>query len=230
MTTTIAPGVRQLTTGPGPGTHVYLLDDGPHVVAFDAAIRGTGEEILAACEGRLSHLVLSHSHADHRGGAPELRVPIICHPAERADAEGDGGQHYIDFDRIANEAMRPIMTSLNAQWDSGPVTIDATVEEGSEVAGFRVLHVPGHAPGQIALFREEDRLLLAGDAIYMIDLETGQVGSPRVPHPAVNADTEQARASILRLAELEPASVWSGHGPAVTEDAAAQLRQAAEQR
>ena len=226
-TTTIAPGVRQVTTGVGPGSHVYLLDDGDEIVAFDAAIRGSGPAILAAAGGALARVVLSHSHVDHRGAAAELGVPVLCHPDEVGDAEGDAGRRYIDFGRIANEAMRPIMERLTADWDGGPVTIAGTVEEGDEVAGFRVIHTPGHAPGQIALWRERDRLLLAGDSVYVIDLETGAEGPPRVPHPAVNWDTGLARRSIERLAGLDPAMVWTGHGAAVTEGAAAQLLRAA---
>lgn len=225
----IAPGVRQVRTGEGPGSNVYLLDDdGDGVVAFDAATKGTGEQILAAAGGRLTRLVLSHSHVDHRGGAPELGVPTYCHPDEVADCEGDGGHRYIDFHRIQNEAMRPVMTNLNAAWDGGPVTIAGTVEDGDEVAGFRVVHVPGHAPGQIVLFRESDRLLLAADAFYVFDLETVQLSPPRVPHPSTNWDTELARRSLRRLAELDPASAWPGHGDAVTGDVAEQLRRGAD--
>ena len=44
------------------------------------------------------------------------------------------------------------------------MTIDGTVEEGEDVSGFRVVHLPGHAPGQIALFRERDGVALTSDA------------------------------------------------------------------
>jgi hypothetical protein len=44
-----------------------------------------------------------------------------------------------------------------------------------------------------------------------------------VPHPAYNQDTEQARASLLKLAALEPATAWPGHADPVTGDVRAQL-------
>ena len=89
------------------------------------------------------------------------------------------------------------------------------------------MHLPGHAPGLIALFRDEDRLALCSDAIYMIDPETGLWGDARVPHPAFDLDVDQARASIRKLAALEPNIVWTGHARPVVGDAAAQLERAA---
>ena len=59
-----------------------------------------------------------------------------------------------------------------AFWDGGPVEIAGTVDEGDDVSGFRVVHLPGHAPGLIALFRESDRLALTSDCFYVIDPET----------------------------------------------------------
>ena len=102
-------------------------------------------------------------------------------------------------------------------WDGGPVSIDDTVEEGDDVAGFRVVHLPGHAPGLIGLWRERDRLALVSDCFYTLDPQTGIHGRPRVPHRAFNQDTEQARASIRKLAALEPSLILPGHGPAITD-------------
>ncbi len=84
------------------------------------------------------------------------------------------------------------------------------------MAGFRVIELPGHAPGQIGLFRESDRLALVSDCFYTLDIQTGIKGAPRVPHPAFNADTEQARASIRKLAALEPSIAWPGHADPVS--------------
>lgn len=223
----IAPGVRQVTVGEPVGSHVYLIDHPDGLVAFDAGVRGTGAQVLDAAGGPISQVVLSHSHADHRGGATELGAPVLCHPDEVADAEGDGGLHYGHLDRITNPTIREILPQLVSMWDGGPVSIAGTVSDGDDVAGFRVLHVPGHAPGLIALFREEDGLLLAADAIYTIDVETAQSAPARVPHPAVNWDTDKARESILRLAGLSPASAWAGHSDNVEGDVAQQLRDAA---
>jgi glyoxylase-like metal-dependent hydrolase (beta-lactamase superfamily II) len=101
------------------------------------------------------------------------------------------------------------------------------VEEGDLVAGFRVIHLPGHAPGLIGLLRDEDRLALVSDCFYTLDPQTGRGTPAHVPHPAFNQDTEQARASIRKLAALGPSIAWSGHAKPVAGDVHGQLEQAA---
>lgn len=229
MVTQVASGVKQVSVGQPLRSHVYLLDgpDGP--IAFDAGIEDTGSAILAAAGGRLDRVILSHAHVDHRGGARELGAPIYCHPDEVSDAEGDAGRSYTDFDLIESKQVRELVPRLHAAWDGGPVEIAGTIVDGEAIAGFRVIHIPGHAPGQIALFRESDRLLIAADAIYTLDAETGLSASARVPHPFSNWDSEMARESIRRLIPLQAASVWTGHSEAVSgEDVAEQLEVAAD--
>jgi glyoxylase-like metal-dependent hydrolase (beta-lactamase superfamily II) len=221
--------VTQVSVGAPFRSHVYLIEGRGGLIAFDAGIKGSGAGVLAAAGGSVERLILSDSHVDHRGGANELDAPVYCHPAEVADAEGDAGRTYTDFGRIGNERVRELVPRLHAAWDGGPVRIAGTVSEGDEVGGFRVIHIPGHAPGQIALFREIDRLLLGADAIYTLDAETGKPASARVPHPFSNWDTEMARESIRKLIPLNAPAVWVGHsdaleGPCVEE----QLHRAAE--
>jgi hydroxyacylglutathione hydrolase len=119
--------------------------------------------------------------------------------------------------------VRAVLPQLVATWHGGPVVIAGTVADG-----FRVVHVPGHAPGLIALFRVADGLLLAADAVYTLDLETGEPAAPRVPHPTVNWDTALARAAIRRLAALAPRSVRTGHAGDVGRPVTEQLHRAAE--
>jgi glyoxylase-like metal-dependent hydrolase (beta-lactamase superfamily II) len=177
--------------------------------------------------GGIKRIVLGHAHADHRGAAAGLGVPVLCHVDEREDAEGDGGLHDVDYSKL-NPVGRFFYRRVLPLWDGGPVEVAGTLSEGDEVAGFRVVHLPGHAPGQIALWRDEDRLALTSDAFYVLDVQTGRHGPPRVPHPAFNNDTEQARASLRKLAALEPAAAWPGHAEPLTGDVRGQLERAAE--
>jgi hydroxyacylglutathione hydrolase len=225
----VADGVWIVRGGfPIKDMNVFLVRDGEGVLAFDAGIEAMAGEVRAAAAalGGLTRIVLSHAHADHRGVAPSLGVPVLCHADERADAEGDGGLHYFDFGKL-NPLSRMAYPRLLAQWDGGPVAIAATIAEGDEIAGFRVVHLPGHAPGLIALFRERDRLALVSDAFYTLDPQTTRKGPPRVPLAAFNLDTEQARASLRKLAAMEPRSAWPGHAEPVTGDVRAQLETAA---
>jgi hydroxyacylglutathione hydrolase len=227
----IADGVWLLRGGwPQKWMNVYLLEEpGGGVTVFDAGARQMSGAIAAAgaALGGIQRVVLSHAHPDHRGAAPTLRAPVFCHPADRADAEGDGGVHYFDYSRLRIPARWTLQWLLEKGWDGGPVEIAGTLDEGDEVAGFRVVHLPGHAPGMIALFRDSDRLALTADAFYTLNVEWSLRCAPRLPHEAFNPDTEQARASLRKLAALEPSVAWPAHANAATGDVRAQLERAA---
>jgi hydroxyacylglutathione hydrolase len=233
MAERVADGVWVLRLRP-PGraqrlTNVYLLEDDGGVVAFDSGSEGMAPAIAGAADerGGLRRIVLSHAHADHRGGASRLDAPVFCHPEERADVEGDGGYHYFDWSKVRNPLIRAIGPGAVRRMDGGPLAVEGTLSEGDAVAGFEVLHLPGHAPGLIGLWRESDRLALVSDCFYTVDPQTGIHGHPRVPHRAFNQDTEQARASIRKLAALAPATAWCGHADPLRGDVAGQLEHAA---
>ncbi|MGI8921207.1 MAG: ester cyclase [Solirubrobacteraceae bacterium] len=214
---------------PGKTMNVYLIEDEGQVTMFDAGVSSMSRALAVAATrmGGLKRIVLGHAHADHRGVAPSFEVPVYCHPLDREDAEGDGGAHYFDFSKL-NPIGKLLLPRLLRSWDGGPVQIAGTVQEGDEIAGFRVVHLPGHAPGLIALFRESDRVALTSDCFYTLDPQTGlSKGPARVPHAAFNHDTEQARESIGKLAALEPSAAWPGHANAITGEVRGQLERAA---
>ena len=225
----VADGVWVVRGGfPNKTMNVYLVRDGDGVMLFDAGIKAMTSAVAAAGAslGGITRVVLGHGHPDHRGVAPYLGVPVLCHVDTREDAEGDGGMRYFDFSKLKPYA-RPVFPWLLKIWDGGPVTIAATVSEGDELAGFEVVALPGHAPGLIGLWRAADRLALVSDCFYTLDPQTGVHGHPRVPHEAFNYDTEQARASIRKLAAMEPAAAWAGHADPLTGDVRGQLETAA---
>jgi steroid delta-isomerase-like uncharacterized protein len=224
----VADGVWVVRGGVPKEMNVYLVRDGDGVMLFDAGIKAMTGAVAAAGAslGGITRVVLGHGHPDHRGVAPYLGVPVLCHADNREDAEGDGGMRYFDFSKLRPYA-RPVYPYLLRMWDGGPVTIAATVSEGDELAGFEVVLLAGHAPGLIGLWRASDRLALVSDCFYVLDPQTGRHGHPRVPHEAFNHDTEQARASIRKLAALEPAAAWAGHAEPLTGDVRGQLEHAA---
>jgi steroid delta-isomerase-like uncharacterized protein len=226
----IADGVWLVRGGIPKIMNVYLLeDDGGGVTVYDAGISDMTTAVAAAGArlGGIRRVVLGHADADHRGTAPGLNAAVYCHPAEREAAESP--EHYRSYwDRAKLDPHgRAVLWRLLPTWDGGPVSVAGTVEEGDEIAGFRVIRLPGHAPGLIGLFRESDRLALVSDTLYTVDPQTGRHRPAHVPHPAFTQDTEQARASIRKLAALDPATVWAGHADPVTGDVQAQLDRAA---
>jgi hydroxyacylglutathione hydrolase len=154
------------------------------------------------------------------------------HEAEVEYAEAEHAQPYTEFQKLpvftkAGPVRLAMRFFLHQLWDGGPVKVEKALKEGDSVAGFEVVHVPGHAPGQIALWRASDRLALSTDVFYLLDVTTGEPSPPRVPHDAYNHDTNAARDSLRKLAALDPAVCWPGHlGPA-KDDVKAQLEHGA---
>ena len=213
-------------------TNVYLLEDDGGVTLFESGSVGMAPAIEreAANLGGIRRVVLSHAHADHRGGASKLAAPVLCHPDERADAEGDGGEHYFDYSKVANPLVKLIAPRALKAMDGGPLSVSGTVSEGDEAAGFRVIHLPGHAPGLIGLWRESDRLAIVSDAVFVFDpfSALALAGPVRLPPPPVRPLPQEMRESMRKVAALEPASVWLGHYGPVTGDVRSQLERAAD--
>ena len=213
----IAPRVWVLRGGLTRTMNAYLIEDDGGVVVYDTGEKGMAGAITAAAErmGGLKQVVLGHADTDHRGAAPALSAfaPVVCHPDAVAEAQGAGGRTYWQMSRLPPH-IRLLHTVLHRWvWDGGPVQISGTVVEGDEVAGFRVVELPGHAPGQIGLWRAADRVALVSDCFYMTTM-LGRPTEPHLPLEAYNLDTQRARESILALAALDPLIAAPGHlGP-----------------
>src|SRR4051794_18995911 len=85
----VADGVWLLRGGIPRTMNVYLIEDeGGGVTLFDAGIETMTHAVATAAApfGGINRVVLGHADADHRGAAPGLRVPVLCHPAEREAA------------------------------------------------------------------------------------------------------------------------------------------------
>ena len=229
----VADGVWLLRGGLTRTMNVYLVRDeaAGGVVVFDAGEKGMAGAIAAAAAdlGGISRVVLGHGDTDHRGSAPALRAlaEIQCHPDAVAQAEGSGGRDYWRMDELSLDVRLLHGFTHRFVWDGGPVQIDGTVSEGDVVAGFEVVELAGHAPGMIGLWRESDGVALVSDCIYLTDMH-GRPQPAAVPVDPYNLDTEQARASVRKLAALRPKVVFPGHlGPLEGPDVVAQLERAA---
>jgi hydroxyacylglutathione hydrolase len=231
----VADGVWLLRGDFRKAMNIYFIEDGDGVVQFDAGTKVMRRSARKAGDqlGGVKRVVLGHAHADHRGTAPYMGVPVYCHPAEVADAESDEAiDSYMELSELPVAWIRRIYPFLLRRWDGGAVKIDGTVAEGDEVAGFEVVHFPGHAPGLIGLWRESDRVALVSDTIYLVDsgrLKPLPDGEASVPHPAWAWDHQQAKQSVRKLAALDPKVVGPGHEhPLRAESLRATLEAAAE--
>jgi glyoxylase-like metal-dependent hydrolase (beta-lactamase superfamily II) len=193
-----------------PLINVYLVGD----VLIDTGRRQDGKRILAQLDGRPLELVaLTHAHADHQGSAHSVcearGVRLACHADDVDVMEGGASMAGVS-------AIGRLVTRL---WGGPPHPVARTLREGDDVAGFRVVHAPGHSPGEVIFFREDDRVAICGDVIRNVSYATMR-SKILEPPDAFNDDTAQNRASIRKLAELRPSLILPGHGDAVRDMAA----------
>lgn len=207
----LAPGVWRLKEAPRPVINVYLAED----VLIDAGRRWDERRIFAELEGReISEVALTHVHPDHQGCAKavcEARgVPLACHADDVEAMEGR---------RPVAASPKPAAQLFGKLWTGPPHNVDRVLQEGDEVAGFRVVHAPGHAPGEVIFFRDSDRVAICGDVIRNISYLTLRTRLAEPPAD-LTPDPAENRRSIRKLAELNPSLILPGHGPAVTDIAA----------
>jgi glyoxylase-like metal-dependent hydrolase (beta-lactamase superfamily II) len=160
--------------------HAFLLDAGTDLTLiatlFDTDAGRITDKIVTI--GRsvrdLKHIVLTHAHRSLLGGLATLKrlsgATVYSHAWE-ADIVAE--------ERVAQPVtpipMRPLRTywrvyylQLGAALGRGkhpPCPVDATLEDGDTIGPVRVLHTPGHAPGHLAFWWPERRVLFPGDAI-----------------------------------------------------------------
>jgi glyoxylase-like metal-dependent hydrolase (beta-lactamase superfamily II) len=115
------------------------------------------------------------------------------------------------------------MAVLARLYPRGPVNVGARLqplpEEGTlpDMPGWRHIHTLGHSVGHASFWRDADRTLIVGDAFVTTAQESADavaVQSPEMHGPPMyyTVEWDKAGSSVVRLAELEPELVVTGHG------------------
>jgi glyoxylase-like metal-dependent hydrolase (beta-lactamase superfamily II) len=201
----LAPGLRLLPSRPAHAFNVYVA--GGTIV--DAATRHAERRILRDVAGlAITAHAVTHGHSDHQGASAalvaRLGVPFWA-PAAEAAALRSGDDEQL--------APQNAITRWQARHWRGPgLAVDRELREGDALdAGFVALETPGHSPGHVSYWREEDRTLIAGDVLFGRHPVTGRPGLHEPP-ARFTVDPARNRASIRRVAELRPALMVFGHG------------------
>jgi glyoxylase-like metal-dependent hydrolase (beta-lactamase superfamily II) len=191
----LSPGVRRLLCpNPSPytfrGTCTYVvgrgevavIDPGPlnrdHLTALAIALRGE----------RVSHILITHAHADHAGGAAVLAgmtgAPILAHGGAAGGA--------------------PDMMDASIVRDLRP---DVRLADGDVVSGpgwsLRALHTPGHLDDHLCFEFGRERALFSGD--HVMSWATSVIAPP-------NGRMADYMASLRLLLERSDQVFFPGHG------------------
>ena len=184
-------------------TNCYLLSDAERsaAVLIDA---GFGPEpIIRRIERsplQLQAILLTHGHADHIAGIPQIlrRWPETPVAIGAADAE------MLTDPQLNLSAMFGVPLRLQPA--------QQLLKEGQQLIfgniRLQVLETPGHSPGGICLLDEQRENAFVGDVLF-----AGSIGRTDFP----NSDVRQMNLSLRRLVALgENTRVWPGHGPPTT--------------
>ncbi len=197
-------------------------------VLVDAGMPMCGAKIRRAADERFgpgarpAAVVLTHGHFDHVGSLRDLLgawdVPVYAHPLEMPYLTGRA--KYPPPDPTVGGGA---MARLSPLFPRGPYDFRDRIQElpadGSLPAmpGWRWTATPGHTPGHVSLFRDADRLLIAGDAFVTTKQESflkAITQAPEMHGPPwyYTQDWEAARVSVRKLADLDPGVAVTGHG------------------
>ena len=204
----------------------YLVVDGGGVTIIDAGLprywKLLNSELarLGLSLEDVRALILTHGDSDHIGFAGQLYrdkgIPAYLHPADDARARLEV--------KKPNSGWGPVKAGplIGFLWYSAregglrsrPAGGLQPVDDGQvlDVPGTpRIIHVPGHTPGSVAVHVPAVDALFMGDTMTTRSVLTGVTG----PKPApFTLEPQQAVASLDRISEVDATWVLPGHGPA----------------
>ncbi|WP_409430623.1 MBL fold metallo-hydrolase [Mycobacterium sp. SMC-16] len=212
---------------PGERAHLlncYLRLDADGVTLIDTGWPDSAALIadaLAALQRRpadVKRIVLTHFHEDHCGAAAEIAgwsgAEVIAGEPDSSYITGDDAGPI----PVLTDAERTLRPDFDAAPHGPACRVDRTVTDGDVLdlgGGARVIAVPGHTPGSIALYLPDDDAVLTGDAVAEVN---GQVAVG-----VFNTDRPAAVRAVTTLAATGARIAGFGHGEAIIGDAAAHI-------
>lgn len=221
----LADGVWRIPLAPLDLLNAFLLqgDDGS-LTLLDAGTKRAPRRVLAALDqlgrrpGDVTHLLLSHAHSDHAGGAAAVVAAtgsrVLAHEREAV---------YLREGRMPSPDRSTRSGRLLARSPGGgfaPVAVDDAFVDGAELpvgGGLRVVHTPGHTPGHCSFLHTRAGVLLTGDALFNFRGVGWSVKTPCT-------DIQLSRTSAHRLGDLEYDIAGFTHGTHVGSGARTAVR------
>jgi glyoxylase-like metal-dependent hydrolase (beta-lactamase superfamily II) len=216
-------------------TVVYFVRSGASWVLIDAGWAGDGPRIARAGQWLFGDahpvaILLTHCHPDHSGAASWLARTWGCrvhlHPQELPIAAGDFAAMQATANPLDRWVVLPMMRAIGtrrreAMLDKARIGDLAQAISLDDVlpglTGWRCLPTPGHTPGHVAYYRSVDRVLISGDAL--VTLQVNSLAGMLLQRPGLSGppwyttwDQRASHTTLEMLARLDPALVAGGHG------------------
>ncbi|WP_169083482.1 MBL fold metallo-hydrolase [Paenibacillus sp. PL91] len=195
-------------------------------VLVDAGMPRSAKKIIKEAEERFDcapkSIILTHGHFDHVGAIIELiehwNVPVYAHKLELPYLTGES-----DYPPADPSVHGGLISEMSSFFPHDGINLDDRVKalpEKGVVPGlpdWKYIHTPGHTPGHISLYREEDGTLIAGDAFVTVKQESlykvmTQEQEISGPPKYFTTDWASAEKSVKKLADLDPYLAITGHG------------------
>jgi glyoxylase-like metal-dependent hydrolase (beta-lactamase superfamily II) len=228
----VAEGVYSIGVKKGGHVHAYLFEQPRELTLVDTLFDDDAEPVLDCIRrigrspGDLKHIALTHAHRSHLGGLARLKrlsgALIYAHEWEADIISGERLAQPVSLRPRGPVSTYPFRIGLAlGRPKHAPCPVDQGLVEGNQVGPLRVVHIPGHTPGHLAFHWEERGVLAVGDAVATW---------PRTDAgwPGFNLNEAQYRASLRRLAQIEPEVIAVGHGEPLRERASDRLHALAE--
>ncbi len=222
----IAPGLRRFDGLRG--VNVYLWERPDGLTLIDAGFPWHAYPLLKAlgdagyAPQALDRIIVTHADLDHIGGLAQIRAAtgatVVAHAAEAPAVMGQRARALPPT--LLGYAMTPLFRLFDQViFRYRPSPVDELVLDRQMLReGLQALHAPGHAPGQIALYHPERKILITGDALRHVN------GQLTLPAGVVTPSRALAVETVRRLAKLDVEILCFGHGPPISEGANERLR------
>jgi glyoxylase-like metal-dependent hydrolase (beta-lactamase superfamily II) len=192
------------------GDHCYLVDTliPKSRKKIDKALLEQGLK-----PGDLTHILITHYHADHTGSLADLKsesgAQVLAGAEDVPYIQGDKPQELgSDLNRLGRllKKMPKKMVESYQKFKNASVDVALKGGENLEELGLEVIALPGHTPGGVGFLDRANKRAFVGD---LVSNYFGRTGTATI---CASYSLEEIEASMRKLAELELDYMYPGHG------------------
>ncbi len=215
--------IDTLAMGDKNSVAAYLVK-GSKTALIDCGYASSARTVLEALRelnvvpSDIDYVIPTHVHLDHAGAAGYL---LDSMPRARVLAQERGVPHLVDPTRLVQSATSVFGERLiRAYGVPKGIQNERITPVGEEMhldlggLSLTIVHAPGHAPHQVSVYIEEEKVLLSADAVGIVYPLLG-ILIPTTPPPSLNP-AELGRTSE-RLSQLDSRLLLAPHFGARTD-------------